>query len=85
MAVNGQVRVFPKGGAPLSLTVTPGKRLRIRIGVVVPARAKVTTLWLGISKGAFGTPAGMGSGLRACARSWRTPEGRSLLGCIHLG
>ena len=76
MAVNGQVRVFPKGGAPLSITVTPGKRLGFRIGVVVPARANVTTLWLGISKGAFGTPGRDGqrpSGVRPILAHARRP------------
>ena len=76
MAVNGQARVFPKGGAPLSLTVTPGQRLGIRIGVVVPARAKVTALWLGISKGAFGTPGRNGqrpSGVRPILVHTRRP------------
>jgi hypothetical protein len=50
VAVNGQSRVFPKNGAPPGFTVTPGEHLRIRIGVMVPAHAKVTTLWLGLSK-----------------------------------
>jgi len=53
VAVNGQPRVFPKNGPPPSFTVTPGEHLRIRIGVTVPAHAKVTTLWLGISRGVF--------------------------------
>ena len=56
VAVNGQPRVFPKNGPPPSFTVTPGEHLRIRIGVTVPAHAKVTTLWLGISRGVFTSP-----------------------------
>jgi hypothetical protein len=53
VAVNGQSRVFPKNGPPPSFTVTPGEHLRIRIGVTVPAHAKVTTLWLGVTKDGF--------------------------------
>jgi hypothetical protein len=56
VAVNGQSRVFPENGPPPSFTVTPGEQLRIHIGVTVPAHAKVTALWLGVSKGAFGSP-----------------------------
>ena len=56
VAVNGQSRVFPKNGPPPSFTVTQGEHLRIRIGVTVPAHAKVTTLWLGISRGVFTSP-----------------------------
>jgi hypothetical protein len=55
VAVNGQSRVFPKNGALPSFTVTPGENLRIKVGVIVPAHAKVTALWLGISKGSWGT------------------------------
>ena len=56
VAVNGQSRVFPKNGPPPSFTVTPGEHLRIRIGVTVPAHAKVTTLWLGVTKDGFMAP-----------------------------
>jgi len=52
-AVNGH---SPENGSPPSFTVTPGKHLRIQIGVIVPAHAKVTALWLGITKGDFSSP-----------------------------
>jgi hypothetical protein len=54
VAVNGQSRVA-KAGLP-TFTVTPGERLRIRIGVTVPAHARVRTLWLGVSNGAITSP-----------------------------
>jgi hypothetical protein len=56
MTVNGQSLVFPKDGVTPSFAVTPGEHLKIRLGVIVPAHARVTTLWLGVSTGAFGTP-----------------------------
>jgi hypothetical protein len=56
VAVNGQSRMFSKTGSPPGFTVGPGEHLRIRIGVTVPAHAKVTTLWLGVSKGVFTSP-----------------------------
>ena len=56
VAVNGNSRLFPDNGPPPSFTVPPGEPLRIRIGVTVPAHAKVTTLWLGVSKDVFTTP-----------------------------
>jgi hypothetical protein len=56
VAVNGQSRVFPLNGSPPSITVLPGEHLRILVGVTVPGHAKVTTLWLGISKGVFTSP-----------------------------
>jgi len=53
VAVNGQSR---KTGSPPRFTVTPGEHLRIRIGVIVPAHAQVTTLWLGVTKDGIGSP-----------------------------
>jgi len=53
VAVNGQ---FKKNGSPPSFTVTPGEHLRIQIGVIVPAHAKVTTLWLGVTKDEISSP-----------------------------
>lgn len=50
VTVNGHTQVFPKSGPPPTFTVTPGEHLRIRIGLGIPAHAKVTTLWLGITK-----------------------------------
>jgi hypothetical protein len=34
--------------------VTPGERLSLRVVVTVPARARISGLWLGISSGTFG-------------------------------
>jgi hypothetical protein len=56
VAVNGQSRVFPKNGPPPSFAVTPGEHLRIHIGVIIPAHAKVTTLWLGVTKDDLSSP-----------------------------
>ena len=56
VTVNGQSRVFPRNGLPPSFTVTPGQRLRMNIGVIVPSRAEVTTLWLGIVNSRLSTP-----------------------------
>jgi hypothetical protein len=56
VAVNGQSQVFPRNGPPPSFTVTPGEYLRIQVGVTVPAHAKVTTLWLGITQGSLTSP-----------------------------
>jgi hypothetical protein len=55
VAVNGQSRPRPKNAPPPVFTLPPGK-LRIRVGVIVQARAKVTNLWLGVAKGALGSP-----------------------------
>jgi hypothetical protein len=82
-AVNGQSRVFPKNGPPPSFTVTRGEHLRIRIGVIVPAHARVTTLWLGVATGAFGPPTG--SGRSVWTRFWRAPVRRSPLDCTRSG
>jgi hypothetical protein len=79
VAVNGHSRVFPKNGPPPSFTVARGEHLRIRIGVIVPAHAKVTTLWLGISRGVFTSPGPRGQRpasmfpVLAHARKWLTP------------
>jgi hypothetical protein len=76
VAVNGQSRVFPKNGPPPSFTVTPGKHLRIRIGVIVPAHAKVTTLWLGVTKGVLSSPGRDGqrpAGMRPVLAHTRKP------------
>lgn len=35
-------------------TVSPGERLSILVAVTIPARARITDLWLGISRGTFG-------------------------------
>ncbi len=35
-------------------TVSPGERLGILVAVAIPARARLTALWLGISSGTFG-------------------------------
>jgi hypothetical protein len=56
VAVNGQSRPRPKNAPPPVFTLPPGKHLRIRVGVIVQARAKVTNLWLGVAKGGFGSP-----------------------------
>jgi hypothetical protein len=49
----------PADACPASLgpgfTVTPGERLSIRVLVTIPRRARVTDLWLGISRGSFGS------------------------------
>jgi hypothetical protein len=39
-----------------SFTVTAGEDLRINVDVTVPAHARVTALWLGVSSGVIGTP-----------------------------
>lgn len=55
VAVNGRPRVFPRHGVP-RFPVSAGEHLNIRVGVVVPAHAKLSTLWLGISRGDFTAP-----------------------------
>jgi hypothetical protein len=55
VAVNGQTRAVSATGALPLFTITPGENLRIKVGVTVPAHARVTALWLGISKGSWGT------------------------------
>lgn len=49
----------PADACPASLgpgfAVTPGEHLSIRLLVTIPARARVTDLWLGISDGTFGS------------------------------
>jgi len=48
VAVNGRSRAFRENGPP-TFTVAPGEKLRIDVGVIVPAHATVTALWLGIT------------------------------------
>jgi hypothetical protein len=76
VAVNGQSRVFLKNGSPPSFTVTPGEHLRIHIDVTVPAHAKVTTLWLGVTKDDFSPPGRHGQrppGMRPVLAGTRKP------------
>jgi len=54
--VNGRRPATPRHGVPSSFPVTSGEHLNIRVGVIVPAHAKVSTLWLGISRGDFTAP-----------------------------
>jgi hypothetical protein len=73
VAVNGR---SPKNGSPPRFTVTPGKHLRIHIGVIVPAHARVTTLWLGVTKGGFSSPGQDGqrpAGMRPVLAHTRKP------------
>jgi hypothetical protein len=73
VAVNGR---FKKTGSPPSFTVTPGEHLRIQIGVIVPAHAKVTTLWLGVTKDGFSSPGRNGqrpAGMRPVLAHTRKP------------
>jgi len=76
VAVNGQSQAFPKNGPPPTFTVPPGEHLRIRVGVIVPAHAKVAVLWLGVTKGDFGAPGRNGQrppGVRPILAHTRTP------------
>lgn len=50
VAVNGRPRPFHANGPP-AFTVTPGEKLRIDVGVIVPAHATLTGVWLGITNG----------------------------------
>jgi hypothetical protein len=52
VAVNGQSRVSPRSGP--NFIVTPGENVRIDVGVTVPAHAKLTILYFGLARGAFG-------------------------------
>jgi hypothetical protein len=56
VAVNGQSQVVAKNGSPPSFTVFPGKHVRIDAGVMVPAHARVATLWLGVTRGNLAGP-----------------------------
>ena len=55
VTANGQTRAVATGAALPLFTITPGENLRIKVGVTVPAHARVTALWLGISKGSWGS------------------------------
>ncbi len=64
--VNGQSGTRPHGRTIPRFAVTPGRHLRISVGVTVPAHARVATLtptvtalWLGVSRGVLGTPSDM--------------------------
>lgn len=57
VAVNGRSMVTPPVGTSGSFprfTVAPGENLAIKVDVRVPARATVTSLWLGVTKGGYG-------------------------------
>lgn len=56
VTVNGRSRPFARNGSAPKFSVHPGEHLTIRLSVTVPAHHKVTTLWLGISKGLFSPP-----------------------------
>ena len=56
VTVNGQTRPRPKNGPPPVFTLHPGEHLSIRVDVLVQQHAKVTNLWLGITRGRIGSP-----------------------------
>ena len=56
VAVNGQSQVIRENGPPPSFNVSPRQHLSINVGVIVPARATVTTLWLGVTKDSLSPP-----------------------------
>jgi len=72
VAVNGRSRAFRENGPP-AFTVAPGEKLRIDVGVIVPAHATVTALWLGITNSMLSPrrngPAGMHPILAARTRA----------------
>ncbi len=55
VTANGQTRAVATGTALPLFTITPGENLRLKVVVTVPAHVRVTALWLGISKGSWGT------------------------------
>ena len=55
VTANGQTRAVATGTALPLFTITPGENLRIKVGVTIPAHVRVTALWLGISKGSWGS------------------------------
>jgi hypothetical protein len=56
VTVNGQSRTRPKNAPPPVFTIHPGEHLSIKVGVLVQQHAKVTNLWLGITRGKLGSP-----------------------------
>jgi hypothetical protein len=56
VTVNGHSRVRPKSAPPPVFTLHPGEHLSISVGVLVQEHAKVTNLWLGITRGGLGSP-----------------------------
>ena len=54
--VNGQPAEHPQARPIPRFAVTPGRHLRISVGVTVPAQHRVTALWIGVSRGVVGTP-----------------------------
>jgi hypothetical protein len=55
VTVNGQTRARTKNGPPV-FTLRPREHLSIGVGVLVHEHAKVTNLWLGITRGTLGSP-----------------------------
>jgi hypothetical protein len=51
--VNGQ-HLSPRNALSRGFAVRPGERLTIAVTATIPARARLTGLWLGISTGAIG-------------------------------
>jgi hypothetical protein len=56
VTVNGQRRTRPKNAPPPVFTFHRGEHLSIKVGVLVQQHAKVTNLWLGITRGKLGSP-----------------------------
>ncbi|HEX2319110.1 MAG TPA: hypothetical protein VHJ18_09035 [Streptosporangiaceae bacterium] len=56
VTVNGQSRTRPKNAPPPVFTFHRGEHLSIKVGVLVQEHAKVTNLWLGITRGRLGSP-----------------------------
>lgn len=86
VTMNGTPRVLPEGQRIPKFTATPGKSLTIKVHVRVPARRRVTALWLGLSRGAVGSPDDMRpvlkhtrgaltSGLHVFRLRWTVPVG----------
>ena len=68
VAVNGQTRSVPGGGAVPLFAVNPGERLTMIVRVTVPGPQAMTALWLGITNGALSGHANMTPVLAASTR-----------------
>ncbi|MGD0684859.1 MAG: hypothetical protein ABSA03_07040 [Streptosporangiaceae bacterium] len=53
VTVNGHAR---RNESPPRFTVTPGEHLSIHIAVIIPVHARLTTLWLGVTKDELSSP-----------------------------
>lgn len=72
-AINGQSVSLTRNSSPPVFHVRPGKRLLMKVTVIVPQRLTVTALWFGISTGTLGGGPDMTGSLHPILAHYQRP------------